>query len=180
MALLVPLSTQYLVFRNPFNLGSDNSPTPNIHQARLDLGCTHGWIIHDTDWSQSLVNTAGLCHDPFPEISHIVIPTSAPLGLLHHPLLGIPNLHWSVPITPDQVPGASTSRIWSHSQNLGRNAPPQPWGCGYLPRSCGQHVMIMQPCVTHATSSAGHLASRPGTWGFQPSFFWIYFYLMAC
>src|SRR5882724_6466842 len=28
------------------------------------------------------------CHDPFPELSHIVIPTSSPLGLLHRPLLG--------------------------------------------------------------------------------------------
>src|SRR5882724_1521324 len=29
--------------------------------------------------------TAGfICHDPFPELSHIVIPTLSPLGLLHH------------------------------------------------------------------------------------------------
>src|SRR5882724_10869705 len=33
------------------------------------------------------------CHDLFPELSHIVIPTSSPLGLLHRPLLGLPNLH---------------------------------------------------------------------------------------
>jgi len=34
------------------------------------------------------------CHDPFPEAkSHLVIPTLSPLGLLHHPFLGLPNLH---------------------------------------------------------------------------------------
>src|SRR5882724_4835481 len=40
----------------------------------------------------------------------------------HHPLLGL--LPGSVPTTPDQAPGASPSRIQSHGQNLGRNAPP--------------------------------------------------------
>src|SRR5882724_10707864 len=76
-----------------------------------------------------------MCHDPFPELSHIVIPTSSPLGLLHHPLLGLPNLHRSVLITPDQVPWASPSHIQSHGQNPGWNAPPWPWGCGCHLRS---------------------------------------------
>src|SRR5882724_10548207 len=31
--------------------------------------------------------------------------------------------------------------------------------------------MIVQPCVTRTTSSAGHLASSPGTWVFQPHSF---------
>src|SRR5882724_3432126 len=43
--------------------------------------------------------------------SHLVIPTSSPLGLLHCPLLGLPKLHLSVPITPNQVPWASPSHI---------------------------------------------------------------------
>src|SRR5882724_9661011 len=41
----------------------------------------------------SLTTSPAKCHDPFPELSHIVIPTSSPLGLLHRPLLGLPNLH---------------------------------------------------------------------------------------
>src|SRR5882724_2822464 len=86
-----------------------------------------------------------LCHDPFPELSHIVIPTSSPLGLLHLPLLGLPNLHRSVPITPSQVPGASSSRIQSHSQNPDQNAPPWPWGCGCLLRSCDKCTPSSSP-----------------------------------
>ena len=64
-------------------------------------------------------------------------------------------------------------------QNLRQNAPPWLQGCRHLLRSHGCHVMIMQPCVTHATL-AGHLTGRPGTWGSQPSFLPIYFYLIAC
>src|SRR5882724_5900669 len=79
----------------------------------------------------------------------------------HRPLLGL--LPGLVLTTPDQAPWASPSRIQSHGQNLGRNAPPQPWGCGYLPRSLGQYVTIAQPRITHAISSAGHLAGGPGT-----------------
>jgi len=48
---------------------------------------------------------------------------------------------------------------------------PQPQGFRHLLRSCGHHVMIMQPCATQATLSAGHLASGPGTWGSQPLYF---------
>src|SRR5882724_5056308 len=63
----------------------------------------------------------------------------------HCPLLGhLPGL---VLTTPDQAPWASPSHIQSHGQNLGRKAPPQPWGHGYLLRSHGQHVMIVQPCI---------------------------------
>ena len=79
----------------------------------------------------------------------------------HHPLLGL--LPGLVTTTPDQASWASPSRIQSHGKNLGWNAPPQPWGHGYLPRSCGQHVTIAQPHVTHAISLAGHLAGGPGT-----------------
>src|SRR5882724_8617239 len=86
-----------------------------------------------------------LCHDPFPELSHIVIPTSSPLGLLHLPLLGLPNLHRSVPITPNQVPGASPSRIQSHSQNPDQNAPPWTWGYGCLPRSHDDCTPLSSP-----------------------------------
>src|SRR5882724_5246330 len=55
--------------------------------------------------------------------SHLVIPTSSPLGLLHCPLLGLHKLCGSVLITPDQVPWASPICIRSHSQNPGWNAP---------------------------------------------------------
>src|SRR5882724_3290933 len=55
------------------------------------------WNSHLSAWAKSpLVRS---CHDPFPELSHIVIPTSAPLGLLHCPLLGL--LPGSVPTTTD-------------------------------------------------------------------------------
>jgi len=68
-----------------------------------------------------------------------------------------------------------------HGQkNLHQNIPPQPQAHSSLLRSCGHHVTIMQPCATHTTSSAGHLASGPGTWGSQPSLFSIYFHLIAC
>jgi len=69
--------------------------------------------------------------------------------------------HWSAP----------TNR--SHSMDLlcciecptefpSQNAPNSLGYNGRLPRSRGHHVMIASP---HATSSAGHLASGPGTWG---------------
>src|SRR5882724_8647973 len=92
-----------------------------------------------------LNSLSDLCQNLFPELSHIVIPTSSPLGLLHHPLLGLPNLHGSVLITPDQVPGASPSCIQSHSQNPGQNAPPWPWGYGCPLRSCGDYIPSSSP-----------------------------------
>src|SRR5882724_1031420 len=89
--------------------------------------------------------------EPVPRAkSHLVIPTSSPLGLLHHPLLGPHKLCGSVPITPDQVPWASPSCIQSHSQNPGQNAPPWPWGWGCLQRSCDDHTPSSSPRTPQA------------------------------
>jgi len=106
--------------------------------------------------------------------------TSSPLGSLQHPHLGHHMLCRSGPITPDQVPWASPCRICCYGQNPDQKARPWPQGCGGLPRSCGHHMTIMQPCTTHAISLAGHLASGPGTLRFQPSFFAIYLHLIVC
>src|SRR5882724_9369234 len=63
--------------------------------------------------------------------------------------------------------------------NLQSVWPPITPGTYGLTRSRGPHVMTAQPRVTHAASSAGRLTGSPGTWGFQPSFPAIYFYLIA-
>src|SRR5882724_11920876 len=103
------------------------------------------------------------CHDPFPELSPICSPQLPSAGLLPF----------------GQEPTRCTRIISDHTQldpfqsilialQLMANksvgaTPPWPQRCSGLPRSCGHHVMIMQPCVIHATLSAGHLAGSPGT-----------------
>jgi len=54
------------------------------------LGLFSSWIVFAVLVEIYIVSH---CHNPFPELSHIVIPTLSPLGLLHRPLLGLPNLH---------------------------------------------------------------------------------------
>jgi len=58
----------------------------------------------------------------------------------------------------------------THGQNPNRNSLTGLRTWIGLPRSCGHHMTIAQPHVTHATLSADHLAGGPGTWGLQPSF----------
>src|SRR5882724_11320752 len=87
---------------------------------------------------------------------HVSIP-------LHCPLLECHKLFGSCPITPDQVLWASACRIRRCSQNHGQNKSPCPQGCESHPRSHGQHMMIVQPHTTGATSSVSHLAGGPGT-----------------
>jgi len=102
---------------------------------------------------------------------HMIIP-------LHHALLQL--LHWLVLTTPDHAPWTLPVASGITTQVPVRMHPHSLGGHGCLLRSRGHHVMIVQPHVTHTTSSAGHLASGPGTWGPQPSFPSIYFCLMAC
>src|SRR5882724_2218420 len=89
--------------------------------------------------------------------SHSLISPSPVLGLLLQPRLGSYKLHGSVLITPNWMPWASPHCIPICSQNSCQNSLPQPQRCSGLPRSFGPHVTIMQSCVTHATSLAGHL-----------------------
>src|SRR5882724_9030953 len=90
-------------------------------------------------------------------------------------LLSFHTLHYrslqSSPTMPNYAGGFPSNCSTAKCQNPHWNALPQPQECQGLPRSCGHHVMIMQPCATGATSLADPLASGPGTWGVQPSLF---------
>src|SRR5882724_7487654 len=93
------------------------------------------------------------CHNPFPELSPTdrlcpVLPVFTPF-LPCHALQATPidsNHAQPCPVIPP-------CHIVDGGQNLGQNAPPQPLGLGHLLRSCGHHVMIVQPHTTKATSS---------------------------
>ena len=131
----------------------ENEQTPHSHiyplsGTELGLLCKFLDDMLSKGFIQSSQLPGGapvLCHDPFPELSHIVIPTLSPLGLLHCPLLGLPNLPGSVPTTPYQAPGAPPSRNRSHSQNPGWNTAPQPWGYGCPSRSLGDYIPLSSP-----------------------------------
>jgi len=99
---------------------------------------------------------------------------------LQWPFLEPHKLAGSDLITPNWIPWVSHHRIKQYNWNPGQKVPLWPQTLGGLPMSCGHHVMIAQPCTTHATSLAGHLASGPGTWGSNPLFLLFYFYLIAC
>src|SRR5882724_6468048 len=75
---------------------------------------THGQSIPLADPHEAWLSSTDLASSALSQSvprakSHLVIPTLSPLGLLHCPLIVLPNLHLLVLITPDQVPGASPS-----------------------------------------------------------------------
>ena len=112
--------------------------------------------------------------------SHAPMSSSLRSGFLHWPCLGPHWLHRSVLTIPDWTPWTYPGCTPTHGWNPGQNRPHWPQTQIVLPGPHGHHVMIVQPRITHATSSAGHLAGGPGTWGPQPSFPSIYFCLVAC
>jgi len=70
-------------------------------------------------------------------------------------------------------PWAPASCILSCGQTIVGLNLPQPQGLRHLPRSC---VIIWW---LHNHAPPGHLIGRPGNWGSQPSFFAIYFHIIA-
>src|SRR5882724_1249242 len=101
----------------------------------------------------------GYCHDPFLVLSPIDCICPVPLGGSLLPYLTmLTRSPQSTPTMPDQVPQTSFSHTRSHGQNHSWNTPQWLWGCKGLLRPHGHHMTIMQPCATHATSLAGHLA----------------------
>src|SRR5882724_3176243 len=82
---------------------------------------------------------------------HMIIPP-------HKTLLRPP--HLSAPTTPDPAPWTPLCRIECPHEIPSWNTPQWPWVTWPPLRSRGHHLMIT---LSFATSSASHVASRPGT-----------------
>ena len=105
----------------------------------------------------------GYCHDLFPLLSPISLPLHKPhQSHLTDPSQNFPDLISSM----DQSRSHPTGPLGPHSNafQATTRTPVETGLTGLRDRMAFQdHVTITQPCITHATSSAGHLASRPGT-----------------
>src|SRR5882672_7532193 len=81
--------------------------------------------------------------------------------------------HHHSPIMPDHVrPARSIPALPSSTAARAHGGSP-PTHCRYpgsSTRARGHHVTIAQPRIMKAASSAVHLVSRHGLWGFQPPF----------
>jgi len=130
---------------SPAQTGNDGKLKPHKHQ--------HHVMIHSQHWVPSIAFMQ----------SHSG--SLLPFHSLHY------RLHQLTSITPDYTQGFPSHQSMDKNQNPLWNIPHWPQGHSSLLRSRGHHMTIMQPCPTHATSSADPLAGGPGTWGFQPSLF---------
>src|SRR5882724_5820326 len=77
------------------DVGSAGDQGRSHKEMSIDKGKGHdptGHPGHPLESISSNDHASPSCHNLFPELSHIVIPTSSPLGLLHRPLIGLPNL----------------------------------------------------------------------------------------